>query len=467
MRKLLFFTFFVVSILLFLNAPSTFSRSFCQIELLLYLTMSILFLWRKVKDCGLINFDFFFLLSFLLINYIHPVFIYPNDKMIPSFAFPYNERIISYALSVAHLGISTYMLGNVCGESRAKKKNNPIIYNLANNITQRLALIFAMGVFFYVFFVLKQRSGIVHLYPRLMILVISVICLAFYNTALSQRSINNFKFLIKENRLNIISFFIFSLSILFLGSRDVVIFLGLFILSLANTFYFRIKVKWILPLLLIGGGLMIMLTITRVSEVNLMSSSFVDVLKYAIDTVSESPDALSLMFVDFLVAARNLYDGIDYANGDNLLYGATYIQYLFVFIPFGGGFFTKFITGKSLEEVHTASVLTIESNADFGLGTNAISDIYMNFSIYGIFIMMFIFGLFVARVERCNGKYSTFAYLALVANSLYIPRANIFCWLDMFAFIVIFDYLVNHYVKTPPTTQHDKVVIKNDYNLSM
>ena len=61
-------------------------------------------------------------LSFLLINYAHAVFIYPDDGFLPPFQFPTNTELIPYAVSVAQMGIAFYMFGNILFEKDVQDK---------------------------------------------------------------------------------------------------------------------------------------------------------------------------------------------------------------------------------------------------------------------------------------------------------------------------------------------------------
>ena len=198
--------------------------------------------------------------------------------------------------------------------------------------------------------------------------------------------------------------------------------------------------------MIIGIVLMGFLGIIRVSEYNLSSVNFSESLEYGVEVIMESPSILWLLLTDFVVNSKTLYDGVDYVRLNGYLMGTSYIQYIFVFLPMGGSFFTKLLTGLDMEEVRTGNILTHFSEATYGLGTNMVGDIYMNFSFMGVFILMFLLGLFVARVEISLSKYALYAYMALFANCIYLVRADIFSWLTFFVFFLIFDWLMRIHV---------------------
>ena len=140
---------------------------------------------------------------------------------------------------------------------------------------------------------------------------------------------------------------------------------------------------------------------------------------------------------------------------NGIMMGTSYIQYLFVFLPMGGSYFTKMLTGLDMDEVRTGNILTRFSEATYGLGMNMVGDIYMNFSFIGVFVLMFLLGYFVARVEFPTSKYALFAYMALFANSIYLVRADIFSWLTFFVFFLIFDWLMRIHIVTYAETVSD------------
>ena len=423
--------FVFLSAISFFLAPTTYSKPFCAWEI-----------------NGLICFDTFFIPTFFLINYAHAVFIYPDDQFLPPFQFRTNNDIIPYALSVAQVGIALYMLANVFAERELPQQRKIVTYipRMAVNRIALVALIASLGLFCFVF-VLRLARGFEHLYPRLMAMFLSLIALSwFFQAQQLQPEEASVKGIFLKNKLNIVSTLLFSVSLLFVGSRGMVIFLIFMLLLLIDTYYVRVRLRFLLPAMALGMILMIFLAITRVSSFNLGNANLVDSVKYGIEVVMESPSILWLLLTDFVVNAKTLYDGIDYTTVNGYMMGTSYVQYLFVFLPMGGSFFTKLLTGLDMDEVVTGYLLTRFSDATYGLGTNMVGDIYMNFSFIGVFVLMALLGFLVARVEIPASKYAFYAYMALFANCIFLVRADIFSWLTFFVFFLIFDWLMRIHV---------------------
>ena len=166
----------------------------------------------------------------------------------------------------------------------------------------------------------------------------------------------------------------------------------------------------------------------------------------------ESPNIFWMLLTDFVVNAKTLYESIDYTQANGIIWGRSYIVYLFVFIPFGGSVMTKFLTGFEAHEIFSGFILSLYAEADYGLGTNLIADLYLNFSLPGVIIMMSLLGIFLARFEKPTSKYGTFVYLSFFANCIYMVRADIFCWLTFFVIFVIFDWLLRIHIAYEKTT---------------
>ena len=412
------FSFLLISIASFFMVPLSFSREFCIWEMVTFMIVAVLFLQHKVRRNGIICFDMFFIPTFLLINYAHAVFIYPDDGFLPPFQFPTNTELIPYAVSVAQMGIAFYMFGNILFEKdvQDKKVLKAEIPKMAVNRIAIVSFIASLGVFCYVI-VLRLAAAFQHLYPRLMTMILCLIALSwFFQAQQLEPEDHSLLGMLRKNKFNIASTLLFSVSQLFIGSRAVVLFLLFILLLLVNIYYFRIRFRLLLPAMLLGMFLMGFLAIIRVSSYNLSNVNFIDAFKYGVEVIIDS------------------------------LMGTSYVQYLFVFVPMGGSYFTKLLTGLDMDEVRTGNILTSFSDATYGLGTNMVGDLYMNFSFLGVVILMFLLGMLVARVEIPKSKYQLYAYMALFANCIYLVRADIFSWLTFFVFFLIFDWLLRIHI---------------------
>ncbi|MCM1030084.1 MAG: O-antigen polysaccharide polymerase Wzy family protein [Oscillibacter sp.] len=447
--KLFFSSYCIVSLLMLWYSPHVYSRNYCWWNLAIFCLYAIPYLKYKIKKNGFFNFDTLFLFSFFCINYLHAIFIYPYDSFLPAFTFPYNPNVITYALSLASVGISFYLAGNIIFSLRKTEvfKVNALKENLVL-LTEKISLICSSLIFLYVLFFISD--GLVHLYPRLMVLMLSVITLAFYYRALyydSRKGTKSLKAFLRVNKLNLISLLIFVCAQFMIGSRGEVIFVLFSVLFIINTYYSKLKTKYLILLFVVGIALMCILMLTRTTKINLNNSSFFEVVTTGIDILAKNEQIMWVFFLDFIVNARTLYESIDYVSMNDLLLGVSYIPYIFCFLPGGGIMMTNLLLGKQITDIASGYILTDFANAPYGLGTNMIADLYINFSFGGVAFGMFLLGLLVSRVENCNSKYRIFAYCSLMANCIYIPRASIFAFLDMFVMLIYLDLLLRFLTK--------------------
>ncbi len=442
------FLFTLLSVFGVAFSPDVFDKQFCVMEMILFLFFGGLFLGHKIKRNGLICFDTFFMPSYLLINYAHAVFIYPDDKFLPAFKFATHPEVMPYALAVAQLGIAMYMLASVTFEKIGNNRRDWKIEvsDMAVNRAAYFSVFACMGIFAFVFLTGRvQEWG--HLYPRLIALIMCLMGLSWYYQAqLLEEGERGLSVLLKRNKLNILATALFTVSHLYIGSRSEVLLLIFMIMMIVNAYYVKIKLKVLLPAIVLGVILMGLLMITRVSDYSLLDVSLVESMEYGFKTLMESPNILWMLLTDFVVNAKTLYEAIDYSNVNGYIYGISYIQYLFVFIPMGGSFFAKLVTGLPTEDLTSGFILSHFAESTYGLGTNMIGDLYLNLTLVGVCVMMFVLGLILARVEFPKTKYQYFVYLSLFANSVFLVRADIFSWIAYFVFFVLLDWLLRVHV---------------------
>ena len=430
--KILTSIFFVVSLILYITAPKNYSHEFCLIEMCLYILISFFFLKHKIRRLGFFNFYVLFLVAVWAVNYIHPVFIYPDDELFPAYSFQYDTGSICSGLALAQLGISCFMHASLYCEQVGCSLTALKTKLVQPNITlSNVSVIACIYLIIYIF-AIAQISHFEHLYPRLMKVLQALL---IYNFLLNFKYRENIFQLLADNKKVLFTIAAFSLSLIMIGSRGGVIYVLLSVFTIYYLFYKRISSKYIFLFLSLGLFFMTILTFTRVSSVNLLTSSFVDVLDYGIDKIFSSD--IWVIFLDWVVNTRNLYDAMNYPDIYGYLWGASYLPYIGVFIPFGGVFLCELLLGVSTSEIMTGQILSEWNGANYGLGTNMIGDLYMNFAEYGVIGGMFILGLLISWAENCKTVNQLFIYISLLVYSVTIPRASILGWIDLWAFLWI------------------------------
>jgi oligosaccharide repeat unit polymerase len=134
--------------------------------------------------------------------------------------------------------------------------------------------------------------------------------------------------------------------------------------------------------------------------------------------------------MDLIVNNRNLYTGYEYVEKNGISYGKSMYHQIFSPVPKLPSLFTQLVYNADPVDLSTARILTNEYNAHYGLGTNMVIDLYMNFGVTGVIFFMFLLGIIATKFQR-EAYYSDnfnymIAYVFLVALAIYLPRSTIF-----------------------------------------
>ena len=137
---------------------------------------------------------------------------------------------------------------------------------------------------------------------------------------------------------------------------------------------------------------------------------------------------------------RILFRAIDVVPDKHpYLYGTTFVTEIIGVFPFGAN---AFLTITQLPDMYISSsyFFTILGQGQFytyGEGSEILGDIYINFGFYGVLILMFGLGYFIAFITT-NALYTynhryILIYVILTIGALYLNRSN---YLEPFKLIV-------------------------------
>lgn len=427
MNKIIFLVAFIGSLIIYAMSPYEWNKAVCIFIFTYALFFSLYFLKIVSKKSGYYNFHSLFITSFFLINFLHPAFIYPKDYLVPSLTFlPYYEACITKDTSVALVGLLAYMFGSILCYQHSFVIDNKTSYT-SHNISHGLnvlALFFSIILFIYAF---VATYSTVHFYPRLMTSLAGYIIFCLFIQPRNSTH-NNLSSFLKENKIILIAILFYSIAQLSIGARGEVILVLLPLLEIYNVYVKKIKIRYLIIPVCVGLLVMQAIGITR--------STDVDVAK-GLENLRESESIVYNSLTDFVVNIRGLHDGIYYANNHGLLHGLSYIPYLFAFIPFGSSTLMPIFFGISLKDVQTSHILTSYNDAWYGLGTNIIGDLYMNFSFIGVIIFMCFLGYLVQKTRQSNNPYLKMMYLCLISFSIFLPRADFLVWIPEYCVFVI------------------------------
>lgn len=416
--------------LLVYAAPNTYDYGFCLLILSLFLINVIYYFASNQTVSGNVaNFDFFFIFSYGMTNFIYPVFYKPTNPNYTVFELPFNDNVISKSTAIAYLGFTFFALGISKYKKDKKVKKNLKKESLPsfkiNNLFIRSIFIVALLAFIgYVatggLTVIQKvyssgdggnlaEVGVYSYFNN--VFVICALLLAI------------FVFLIKDKMTKIMAFafiIICGLIMLTTGSRTLILGLGLILFVSYGTFERRITMPVMMLFILIGSFFMTVIQATRTQEFSTKSWSS----EASKNVEIESPFDI---FNDLIINNRNLYVLVDFADERQHVFFLSAISDitspvpgLFRYVSESMNVPKELIFGGDLP-----TFLEFGPNSDWGLGTNLVGETYVGYSYFGVCIILFLWGFAVRKSYDAseNNIYAFVIYFLLVSHAIFFPRA--------------------------------------------
>ena len=108
---LLNIAFAIASIFLFLNAPGVYDYDYCVLLMSLFIAQNVLYFATNKRKHWL-GFEFFFAISFFLVNFVYPVFYAPTERIYWSFfSYTFPDDAVTRCTALAYFGYAWFMLG--------------------------------------------------------------------------------------------------------------------------------------------------------------------------------------------------------------------------------------------------------------------------------------------------------------------------------------------------------------------
>lgn len=445
---------FIISLISYIAAPDTYSFMFCVYELILYVVSCFIFYKKMEFPTGLVNFHFFFLFSFFFVNFVYPVFLYPIDaEYFFMFSFNFDENNISKGTALAQLAIASYMLG-----VNLYYKNDENTYKFDfSRITPPLAtflnLLFLLTTFMYVYSAISTADSEIVINYRIVFLYIGILSLKLLLKAeiYKDEFVDNKWFFLRKYWSEIISIVIVVLFSLWFGDRGPVLQIGLIMLYIFTVYVKKLSAKTITVLIVAGFVVMSFISYTRSTDSNLKDSGLSGALDEGGSTFSSFVTVWDYA-MDFIINNRALYVGYEIVDENGYLYGKSYFHYLFSAVPGLPVVFTQVVFNQDPEDFSTAVIISEREGVyDWGLGTNAVADSYMNLGVPGVVFLFLTFGFLIRYLEQSNHFYAKFLFLSTISYALYFPRTTLVIIAEPLRLVLFFWILVlifNYKVKT-------------------
>jgi len=423
-----------ISVFLYSFAPESYSNLYCTFLLVVYLISSIITVRYTLINNNYLNFHVLFLLSFFFVNFVYPVFLYPQDPFyFPVFELSFDHQIITKTTALALLGACSYNFGVLLRfrkEKRAVDASNTNFAILQFLLSKWVYFIFIIILIFAGKEMLHGNFGATSKIPPGLLVIFQVsIGVSVILIILSQTNHGSIlKFLWKSNKPVLLILFCFILLFIYTGDRGPVLQILLIAIGGISLFIKTIKIKSFIIVILFGMLVFTFISYARSRTVT--DDSEKNIAKF-IERGFQNIKLGSFfdLGMDLIVNNRNLYSGVEYAKENGFNHGKFMFYYLFSPIPFLPSLMTSTFANSEPFELTSAQIITDEANASYGLGSNMIADLYMAFGVLGVIVFMFYLGYIVTTFQLkalfSNHHYYIIVYLFLLSFSIYLPRTSI------------------------------------------
>ncbi|HNP66998.1 MAG TPA: O-antigen polysaccharide polymerase Wzy [Aequorivita sp.] len=394
-----------------------------------------------------VNYNTLFLLGFLIVHFQIPFLASIGIEPIrPSFIW-INKSVVNYAVWLSVLALLLWILGSLLYYNKARKRNvqKVAIYNIDTKKIDAL-----LTVFLILFILLVGQkflrgsydggrnwgAGANYAYLILRILILLRILYFFINTSHLKLSIKKIIRLIFRNKIFVIILIIYFLIFLLSGDRGPILEILILCAVSYSLYQKKISFGFFVTALVIGGFLLTIIGLGRSRD---SSEQNQNLFTQGYEKLINSDKAFNPTN-ELASSNRILFRAIDVVPDKHpYLYGTTFVTEIIGVFPFGAN---AFLTITQLPEMYISSsyFFTILGQGQFytyGEGSEILGDIYINFGFYGVLILMFGLGYFIAFITT-NALYTynhryILIYVILTIGALYLNRSN---YLEPFKLIV-------------------------------
>ena len=439
-RKLLMLVFQIISILLILftmpDRESVFDSSHIIYCTIIIFVNSFLFISSVSKSfSSWLRFDSLFILGFLIVHFQIPFLASFGIEPERANWIWVNKLVVNYVVWMSSLAILLWLIGFNLYLCFSRKKDLKHSY-----FVDFKKLDFIILILFLIFISLVGKDflggsysgtsnwggGATYLFSILRILLYLRLIYFFINNQDIEISWRNSLNILIKNK--IFFFVAVSLLLIFLaaGDRGLIMQMGLISLGGYSIFQKKISIKHFCIIAILGSTLFTVMKFGRTREATNRDSNIV---LEGFQNFNESDEPFNPTG-ELANSIRILNRAIDVVPEEHpYLYGTTIFSNALGVIPFASSTYIE-LTNLPLMYTSSTYFFTIIAKGNFfesGEGSEIIADLYINFGIYGMFLIILFFGYFVGFVsfDVFNNKSHTLIiiFLFLLASSIYLNRA--------------------------------------------
>lgn len=425
----------IISAILWIFAPIEYSFLFCLVNTIIFFIVSFFSLFRMRHSSAIVLFNVLFLSAYFLTAFAYPTFIHPFDS--GYFIYAFSDNYINKGTALSLFGASAYLFG--CFRYFIKKTRETLKFDYRINLYSGQSITFLkfasilLSILLFSNYIRGENLALLSIFNAFFIAVCSLIVFKS-----SSPSFFSFRTMYFSN----ISFFILiiigCLVIISTGDRGPAIFIFLLLLSMTLIQY---KVKQMLliaiPVIVVGVFLMFIIQQLRTDESRL---SLFTVVK-STERIKNSQDSYWNFTSDLTNSSRNIYLGLEIVDRSGHFYSTRYIANLTSTIPFLPTILgINNSTTAKITEFHRQQYAP---NSQSGMGTQLTIDIYLEFGIFGVLILMYFLGCYISfcSLKWENNIYALVGLFFLIGTSVYLTRSSLLLELRVLAWSLLIVFL--------------------------
>lgn len=406
---------------------------------------NVLLFWKT--SANIINhwlrFEVLFLIGFLIVNFQIPFSASLGWEPENSNFIWINKYVVNFATYLSLLALLFWILGFLIFgylSNNNKQKTNTI--DKINLLLTLKRLKFTLFILFPLFIILSGKDSLSgayattdHLTGRsyvLMLLqstlVINIIVFFIYykKQLTTKKGIWN---VFSQNKTFIIILLLYVLFFLSTGSRNSII--SIFIIAGLMYSLTQIRIKGVTFLLIIitSATLMTVIKMGRTGDISTRTES--NILKEGYSKYKDKDDFNPTL--ELASSNRILYRAIDVVPHKHpYLYGVTMMGDIISAVPLAAGILFPII---ALPKQYTSSssfftYLGQGSFSTWGEGSQLVADIYVNFGLFGVVFIMFIFGGVILKLtygfKSFDSLLKIIIYVSITMSAIFINRGTLF-----------------------------------------
>ncbi|SDM17290.1 O-antigen polymerase [Pedobacter antarcticus] len=431
-----------------LNEPMDTGKNFAYSFISIISIALYLFTFIKLYPTW-VRFETLFLIGYLIVHFQIPfLFSFGIEPSNPSFVW-LNKEVVNYATWLSSFSIHLWMIGStlstISNSKRVKNKLNPIRSAYSIKKLDNILLISFIGFYGLAGGSLLNGShdgmgswGEGASYFMIILRVSLYFRIFVFFKELKRVTISS---ILIGNIMFLSILLLYTLTFMLIGDRGPFMQVVIVIMLCFGVFVKRISLGSLLFLICTGALLLSVIGLGRsVEDGNIFEAGLEKLQNSETNPTEELATSVRIMYRALTYFPSN----IDY------MYGLQFIIGFLGLIPFASGLFIQFynIPTEFTASSRLFTYIGQGNNITYGEGTEIISDIYINFGIFGVFLIMFFYGYFTSKVSfNALQKHSDKYFLILIvitSTAIYINRAQFLMPLRDIVYLLVICYFVEY-----------------------